>query len=365
VSSILFVTWDGGGNVPPAMGIATELRSRGHDVRFMGHPALADRFAAAGVAFQAFDSARPFRSTDSNSPVALGATFGDRAMGRDVVAELRRRPADAVVVDCLLFGVMAALAADGRDYAVLEHFYDEYLMRRWLRGPMGLAMALQRIPARRLLDRARLRVVATSPELDPGSARCGHNVEYTWPVVTGVSARPSEPTVLVSLSTFNYPGQATALQRILDAAGEVDARVVVTTGPSIQAEPLRPPPNAELHAWLPHDELLPSLSLVVGHGGHATTMAALAHDLPLLILPMSPFLDQPLVGRSVQQSGAGRMLSKKAGAQQIRAAMVDLLAPGPHRVAAARLGAAIRGGRGAATAADRVESLVPDGARHP
>ena len=34
---ILFVTWDGGGNVPPALCIATELATRGHRVRFLGH----------------------------------------------------------------------------------------------------------------------------------------------------------------------------------------------------------------------------------------------------------------------------------------------------------------------------------------
>ena len=30
MADILFVTWDGGGNVPPALGIAGELVSRGH-----------------------------------------------------------------------------------------------------------------------------------------------------------------------------------------------------------------------------------------------------------------------------------------------------------------------------------------------
>ena len=41
MADILFVTWDGGGNVPPAVGIAAELRRRGHGVRFVGHAAPA------------------------------------------------------------------------------------------------------------------------------------------------------------------------------------------------------------------------------------------------------------------------------------------------------------------------------------
>src|SRR5665811_2103736 len=32
-----FVTWDGGGNVPPAVGIAQGLIARGHEVVFIGY----------------------------------------------------------------------------------------------------------------------------------------------------------------------------------------------------------------------------------------------------------------------------------------------------------------------------------------
>lgn len=35
LASILFVTWDGGGNLPPALGSAAELRDRGEQVRYL------------------------------------------------------------------------------------------------------------------------------------------------------------------------------------------------------------------------------------------------------------------------------------------------------------------------------------------
>ena len=38
MADLLFVTWDGGGNVPPATAIARELARRGHTVRFVGNP---------------------------------------------------------------------------------------------------------------------------------------------------------------------------------------------------------------------------------------------------------------------------------------------------------------------------------------
>ena len=37
MSRILFVTFDGGGNQRPALGIARELAIRGHTVAFLGH----------------------------------------------------------------------------------------------------------------------------------------------------------------------------------------------------------------------------------------------------------------------------------------------------------------------------------------
>jgi UDP:flavonoid glycosyltransferase YjiC (YdhE family) len=43
-----FVTWDGGGNVTPAVGMAQELVSRGHDVVFIGYEVQRKRFEGKG-----------------------------------------------------------------------------------------------------------------------------------------------------------------------------------------------------------------------------------------------------------------------------------------------------------------------------
>jgi UDP:flavonoid glycosyltransferase YjiC (YdhE family) len=312
----------------------------------------------AGLDFTAFHTARPFTAVDHSTPIDYVAVFGDRAMGRDVVEEMRREPPSLVVVDCILFGAMEAVAAAGVPYVVLEHMYDAYLDRKWLRGPMGVGMAVKRIPARKLLDAAAARLVACSRELDPaGSGPRPSNLHYTGPVVAGVAARPTEPTALVSLSTVNFPGQARAMQQILDALGTLDVRGIATVGPSIGVASLVAPPNVELRGFVPHAELLPTVSMVIGHGGHATTMLALAHDLPVLVMPMHPMLDQKMVGQSLVDAGAGRLLSKKAKRAQIAAVVAELVSEGPHRAAAARLGAALRTASGALAGADLVESV--------
>ena len=155
-----------------------------------------------------------------------------------------------------------------------------------------------------------------------------------------------------------------ALQRILDATAGLDARVIVTTGPVLDPGELRTAANHEVHRYVPHDELMPQVSLVVGHGGHATTMRALAHGLPMVLMPMHPMLDQPMVGRAVADAGAGEVVRKKAGPDQLRPVFERLLQDGPHRAAAHRLSAEIRELDGVHGGADLVQGvLAGNGAR--
>ena len=152
------------------------------------------------------------------------------------------------------------------------------------------------------------------------------------------------------------------LQNILDATHGVDARIVVTTGPLIDPDSLRRPAHVEVHRFVPHVRLMPHASLLVGHGGHGTTMQALAHDLPVLVLPLDGKSDQPSIGRAVSRAGAGRIASRRAGPDALAPLITELLGDGPHRAAAARLGSLIRAMPGAANGADRIEQALTDGA---
>ena len=359
MATILFATWDGGGNVPPLLGIAAELQRRGHTVHIVGH--RGQESSVAGLPFTPYPTARAFTSQRNNPPWTLAATWGGAELGEDVVARARDVEADLVVVDCLLPAAMQALSRAGIRYVVVEHMFDGFLsvLRK---GPIGLLVRLRGVDWGRALDGAAARMVASLPSLDPGAAgRLPANLEYTGPVVHGVPATPPEPTILVSLSTYAYSGMAATLQRIVDATEDLPAKVVVTTGPVVDPESLRLPDNAVAHRWLAHAEVMPHVSMVVGHGGHSTTMLALAHDLPLLVLPMHPLVDQPMVGKAIAAAGAGRRLPKRSSSRALRPAIEALLADGPHRGAAARLGSRVRELRGAQTAAERIEARVANG----
>lgn len=366
MTEILIATWDGGGNVPPALLIGRELAARGHGVRVIGHETQRDAVTAAGLTFTAYPTADAFSSVDDNSVPRMVALFTDRSLGADVVAEARNQRADVVLLDCMLTGAVRACDLAGVPYVTVEHLYDGFLRGPWLKGPMGIASRVKGLRPVRSWDRARRALVVTLPELDPGAARSARpeNLVWTGPVLDlperhDLAGHP--PAVLISLSTFSFPGMAASLQNLLDATADLDARVVVTTGPVVDPADLRAAANHEIHRFVPHDQLMPQVSLVVGHGGHATTVRALAHDLPLVVMPMHPLLDQPMVGKSVVAAGAGRLVAKKASPDALRPVIAELLADGPHRAAAARLGQRIREMHGTRAAADAVLEAVASG----
>jgi UDP:flavonoid glycosyltransferase YjiC (YdhE family) len=357
MSEVLFVTWDGGGNVPPALAVARELRARGHAVRVLGHARQEAAVTAAGFEFVRPRHARDFSGLRPHSPLAMIAAFTDPGMGRDLVEAVRRRPTDLVIVDCLMFGAMHAAREAGLRYAVLEHLYDGYY-RRCLSGPLGLSVRLRGLRPHRALDAAGARILTSLPQLDPVPSAPA-NLRQVGPVVTWAPpGRTDRQTVLVSLSTFGFARMTAALQRIVDATRDLAARVVVTTGPAVAPEEIHAPRHVEVHRFVPHVELMPGASLVVGHGGHGTTMQALAHDLPLVVMPMDRLTDQPVVGRTLADAGAARVVGKGDSAEALAPVLAEMLGEGPHRAAAARLGAAIRALPGARLAAEAVEQLL-------
>src|SRR6201995_3063293 len=57
---ILIASWDGGGNVPPALNLGARLVRRGHQVRLLGWESMASRAAASGLEFTVYPSVPPW-----------------------------------------------------------------------------------------------------------------------------------------------------------------------------------------------------------------------------------------------------------------------------------------------------------------
>ena len=139
--SYLFVTWEGGGNVPAVLGVARDMTARDNRVRVLTEPCMAEAVTAAGAEFVPFT--RHFTRTGAAEPLledfavgsplaALTATFRGLMFGpAQVVAEetrtaLAAEPTDVVVVDYLMPGALVAAEAARLPRAVLWHA-PEYL----------------------------------------------------------------------------------------------------------------------------------------------------------------------------------------------------------------------------------------------
>lgn len=361
MTRVLFVTWDGGGNVPPALDIAREVVAQGGTARFLGHEGQRDAIESAGFAFEAYNHAKRWSvlapRSSALAPLAYAAVFTDRGIGKDLLESLEREPADRLVIDGLLVGALDAAERAGHPYVILVHTLRDVMTRTLEHGPLALIMRLRGLTPARLYGAAQGELVTTIPSFDPGSATAPTTARYTGPVIPVVEklATPTTPpVVLVSLSTTYIRGQREVLQDVLDALADRDVHAILTTGPAVHPGELRAPANAEVHDFVPHHELMPRVSLVVGHGGHATTMLALAHGVPLLVIPMNPSFDQPEIGRLIADHGAGLTVSRRAGAKRLGGAIDAMLASPRYREAAERIGAKIRPTRAAADAASAI-----------
>jgi UDP:flavonoid glycosyltransferase YjiC (YdhE family) len=366
MARVAMVTWDGGGNLAPMLAIAAQLRERGHDVGFLGHAQQAERIAGRdGFAFTPYRRARPWSRTAPRDPAGTFLTFVDGGAGEDLRAMLAEEPADLAVVDCLMLGpLQAAEQADVPAVALVHSFY-EFFGHAFLKSSIRQMGAPHGRDPRALWDAAAEVLVASDPELDPASEPVPANVFWAGVAQPAVAAatRSHRSRVLLTLSTVWFDGQQEAMQRILDALGELPVEVIATIDESILASELWLPPNVQPHGFLEHTQVMPDVSLVIGHGGHATTMLALAHGLPLLIVPQHPMLDQPMIGEVLSRRGAGLLVEQQARPDELREAIRRLLDDERYARAAGEIGARLRAQDGAARAADRIEALVETAVR--
>ena len=111
----------------------------------------------------------------------------------------------------------------------------------------------------------------------------------------------------------------------------------------------------QIHGYVPHAEVLPGAALVIGHGGHSTTMKALSYGIPLLVMPLNPTADQGLIGDVVERSGLGRRISARSDPATIRREVAELLQDPAVRERAQGTAARMRSAPpGAGVAADRI-----------
>lgn len=303
MARIACTTWNGGGNVSVFRGLRQQLEARGHDVRLT-------------------------------------------VAGWGAAPDL---DADVVVVDFMSSAeVLDAVAASPAPSVGLVHTLWSFVPR--LEGSMMPAGFLDQLGR---LDRL---LVCTIPELD-GSASLSEGVHFVGPALERVDDEPwtppASPLVVVSLGTTDM-GEGPVLQKVLDACAGLDVRVVATVGDHLDPTSFAVPPNAVVTPLRAHATLLPHADLFVGHAGHGGLMAALAHGLPIVCIPLDR--DQPHNASRIAAVGAGVIVDTGAPIAAHRGAIAAALVDERLRSAAQRLSASIAALEGAP--ADAVEALL-------
>jgi MGT family glycosyltransferase len=135
------------------------------------------------------------------------------------------------------------------------------------------------------------------------------------------------PVVHVTQGTLDNADLGRLLVPAMQALAHDDVLVVATTG-GPDPEPLRRglPDNVRLERFVPHDQLLPLVDVMVTNGGYGGVQAALAHGVPLVIAGDSE--DKPEVAARVRWSGTGIDLrtgkpSSTAIARAVRRVLAD------------------------------------------
>jgi MGT family glycosyltransferase len=418
--TVLLATLQGGGNLPPQLGLARRLVDRGHRVHVLSEPSVADEAHAAGCGFTAWPTAPAGNAVDRDLALArdwqlrtLGQVLrfvrglGDFLFGaadrfaQDVLATLERVPADAVLVDLALVGALAGAERSGLPTAVLmPSIYMPPMSGRpvlgsgWTpaRGPLGrvrdraapylfrrfVDLGLPRLNTARAtlgldplttvfgaFDRCERVLVMTSPTFDPPPDALPDNVRYVGPVIDDpawAAVQPvrlppgGDPLVLVAMSS-TYQAHQELLERVVAALAALPVRGLVTLGPGLRAGEVRDAPNVTVVPSAPHGQVLSDAAAVVTHGGHGTVIKTLAAGVPMVVLPHGR--DQADNAVRVLATGSGLRLSRRTGSPAIAAAVQRILTQPAYRDNAQRMADTLTAEASRQpTAIDEVESLL-------
>jgi len=390
----LFVVWDGGGTLPPELGLARRLVERGHQVHVLGESPVEPEAIAAGCTFSGFVRAPnrksrrpeddPFKDWTGN-PMAAFKRVRDLLVcgpalefALDVLEQIERRRAEAVITDLMILGAIIGAEKSGLPrVGIAPHCYMRPtpgstplgLGLRPARGPLGrLRDAVLRVMMMRMIgeglpaiararkeldlepvshpfeveDRLDRVLVLSSQAFDHPQPALPANVRYVGPVLddpTWVEPWTSpwdesdpRPMVLVSLGS-TFQDQRGVVQRIANALGGMEVRALVTLGSVFEPAEISSPNNVVTVPSAPHAQVLPEVDLVITHGGHGTLMKSLAAGKPTLCMP----LGRDQIDNAVRLERVGAGMSLKSGASTDRIAdIVQRLLGDPAYVTKAR-----------------------------
>ena len=411
--NILFVTIDGGGNLPPVLDLAKDMSERGHKISILSEPCLEELISSLGYQFIPFqryftrndrreDVFKDWNATPVNNPVLKNIVFGpSNVVVEETLEAIRRTDARLLVADLLMPTALIAAEANNIPGILAFHmpeyfpgpnrgpgmfglkpgkgslgkFRDKVLTRLFNQKLNGFLSSINETratlklpPLDRTIDLihgADLRLIQTLERFDFPIQPKPANVRYTGPVLNDPdwtsswtnpwSEEDPRPLVVISFSS-TFQNQYAVIQSAIDAMKGEEIRGLVTLGPAIDKERFSIPENVVVVKSAPHSVVFPLASLVITHAGHGTIMRALAHGLPLICLPMGR--DQNDNAIKVQHHGCGIALRAKAGPDIILTAIRRILDEEGYKQAAWSFREDIRSSNKSALILQEIQDLI-------
>lgn len=334
---VLVTTTGNPGHLLPLVPVATALSRAGHDVIVATQRSRASGVHSAGLAVHAFDDPpeAAWREVMA-ATVDLGVDDTNARVVGDLFARIDTRAALPGVLD------------------VVERWRPDVVLRETYEFAGALAAEVHHVPHVRVglglahteawaVDLARPALDELRAELglprDPAGERVHRSPYVSFvpesledPAVPGpprtmrYCARPAPvapsapgpaghgpPLVYASLGTVTgatgqyFPG---LYRDLIEALADLPVRALVTTGRGVDLSALGTlPPDVRVEHWVDPRQVLPRTAVAISHGGFGTTLDAIAHGVPVVVLPLFAG-DQWQLARRVADTGAGVALPR-------------------------------------------------------
>lgn len=206
-----------------------------------------------------------------------------------------------------------------------------------------------------------LQVTQTVAELDFPRRELPASFHYTGPwrqPETRGFCVPAHDSPLVYASLGTLQGSRSELfRRIAEACRRAGLRLMLTHGGALDERTLRVLPGDPLvFDWLPQEQILEQVELVVCHGGMNTVLDALLAGKPMVVLPLA--FEQAGIGARVEHAGVGIALKRSAGAHTIAKALCRLRNEPTYGARAKAVGKALTAAGGVQRTADLIERAL-------
>ena len=381
-SRILFTCRPLSGHFDPMVPLAEAARDAGHTVGFASGTPIAGRARDAG--FLAFEAGPPdtFRAEWTARFPHFTSLVGDAQREfffTEIFANLELVPRaadlDSIMSEWqphLVVHEMAELAAplvsSSLDVPYIDVGYGSLIDRALLTAagvaaaPHWRARGLEPHPLAGVFRH--LYIDPCPPTLQNAEIADLRSVQQIRPTVaeqidqrpSWMIALPHDQTVYLTLGTI-WNADIDLFRLVIDALAD-RVNLIVTIGRQNDPEVFGPQPTGVIiRSYIPQDEFLPWCDAAVVHGGSGTVLGALAHGVPLLVLPQGA--DQWSNAERVVASGAGlRLLRDDVSIAAIRHAVTAILDEPSYRRTSTTIEGEIRRMPSAAEAVTRIEALI-------